>query len=414
MGFGQKLQHAWNVLSNNESDDSYSSLGLANASYSTGRPDRLRLAGGNERSIVGAIYNRLAVDFAGVSIRHVRLDDQERYLDDMPSQLNTCLMLDPNIDQTARAFRQDVALTLFDKGAVAIVPVDITQDPGVTAGYDVVSMRVGTITKWLPRHVRVRLWDDTAGKHREVTVPKKYAAIFENPFYSVMNETNSTTQRLIRKLNILDAIDEQSGSGKLDLIIQLPYAVKNNLRKTQAAERRSDIEFQLRGSKYGIAYIDGTEKITQLNRPVDNNLLKQIEFLTTQLFDQLGLTPEIMNGTANEQVMLNYTSRTIEPILDVFVEAMTRTFLTKTARSQGQVIRYYRDPFKLVPVATMAELGDKFARNEILSPNEIRSAMGMVPSKDPKSDQLQNRNMPAPSEPALNVPTQEGDYQNGS
>lgn len=425
MGFTKRLQHAWNILI--EEKDDFAAQSQLGVGYGVAPPSRLRLSSTTEKNIVGAIYNRLAVDFAGVMARHVLLDEKGRYKEEVKDGLNNCLTLDANLDQSARAFKQDIALTLFDKGAIAVVPVDTTLDPDISNGYDILSMRVGYITKWLPQHIRVSVWNEVRGRRQEVTVEKRRAAIFENPFYAIMNEPNSTVQRLIRKLNILDAIDEQSGSGKLDLIIQLPYSVKTDLRRQQAEKRRSDIEFQLKGSKYGIAYTDGTEKITQLNRPSENNLLTQIQYLTDLLYSQLGLTPDIMNGTASEATMVNYMSRTIEPILDVVYENMNRSFLTKTARTRGHAIRYYRDPFKLVPISNVAEIADKFTRNEILSANEVRSAIGMAPSSDAKADELRNSNMPAPSGPDPNAESapappesgvgnqqQEGDYQNGT
>lgn len=395
MGIGSKLKHAWNAFSSNEEDEFTQSWGTA-ISYGTARPDRLRLNISNERSIVSSIYTRLAIDFASISIRHVKLDENDRYLSEIKSGLNNCLRLEANIDQGARAFRQDVAMSLFDQGVIALVPVDTSMNPNVTGGYDIQTMRVGTIVRWMPRHVRVSLYNDNSGKREEVTLEKKYIAIVENPLYSVMNEPNSTLQRLIRKLSLLDAVDEQTGSGKLDLIIQLPYVIKSDARRQQAEKRREDIEFQLKGSKYGIAYTDGTEKITQLNRPAENNLMAQIEYLVEMLYSQLGLTPEVMNGTADEKTMLNYINRTIEPLLDAVTEGMKRTFLTKTARTQGQSIEYFRDPFKLVPIANIAEIADKFTRNEIMSSNEIRAAIGYKPSAEAKADQLVNSNMPQP------------------
>lgn len=418
--FSSKLRHAWNAFSNvDEVVDPLRSAShfLDMGSVTSGRPDRVRFLVSNERSIVNAIYNQLSVDFAGIQMTHVRLDEAGRFSEEIRSGLNNCLNVEANLDQAARAFRQDLAMTLFDKGVVAIVPVDTTFNPNSTGGYDIQTMRVGDIVAWMPRHVRVSVYNEKTGRREEVTLDKKVVAIVENPFYSVMNEANSTLQRLIRKLNLLDAVDEQSGSGKLDLIIQLPYVIKSEARKQQAEQRRQDIEFQLKGSKYGIAYTDGTEKVTQLNRPAENNLLGQIQYLIDMLYGQLGLTPEIMNGTADEKTMLNYLNRTIEPVLDAVIEAMKRTFLTKTARSQGQSIMYFRDPFKLVPISQIAEIADKFTRNEILSTNEIRSGIGYKPSADPKADLLQNSNMPqpAPSGPVTTAtPNQEGDSQNGS
>ena len=413
MGLGNKLVHAWNAFTTGE-DDFSRSWGQA-VSYGGINPSKLKFSIANERSIINAVYTRMAIDAASIAIRHVRLDENDRYVSEVRSGLNNCLKLEANIDQGARAFRQDVFASLFDTGVIAIVPVDTTLDPGITGGYDITTMRVGNIVRWMPRHVRVSVYNDVKGRREEITLEKKYVAIVENPFYAVMNETNSTLQRLIRKLNLLDSVDEASSSGKLDLIIQLPYVIKSDARKKQAEQRAQDIEFQLRSNKYGIAYTDGTEKITQLNRPAENNLMKQIEYLVQMLYSQLGLTPEIMNGTADEKTMLNYINRTLEPVLDAVVEAMMRTFLTKTARSQGQALAYFRDPFKLVPIANIAEIADKFTRNEILTGNEIRSAIGYKPSTDPKADELRNSNMPAPSEPALSEETtQEGDSQNGT
>jgi hypothetical protein len=411
----KELRHAWNAFKNNDEGSPTRDYNLGGIYYG-GRPDRPRFNVSNEKSIVSAIYNRLANDAAAVEIKHVRLDDDDRYLETMSSGLNDCLTLEANIDQAARQFRIDIFSTMFDKGVLAIVPVDTTLDPSISGSYDIKTMRVGHIVAWYPKHVRVSLYNEAKGLREELTLEKKYVAIVENPFYSVMNETSSTLQRLIRKLNLLDAVDEQSGSGKLDLIIQLPYVIKTDSRRVQAEQRRTDIETQLKGSKYGIAYTDGTEKITQLNRPTENNLLKQIEYLVNMLYGQLGLTPEIMNGTADEKTMLNYLNRTIEPMLEAVAEAMRRTFLTKTARSQKQSIMYFRDPFKLVPIASIADIADKFTRNEIATSNEIRQVVGWKPHKDPKADQLRNSNMPAPSEPPTTPQTteQEGDGQNGS
>lgn len=410
MGIGSKLQHAWNAFTSNDEDFEAPDFGV---SYGTSRPDRSRLSIANERSIISSVYNRLSIDFAGVPIKHIRTDEKGRYSGEVTSGLNNCLNVEASIDQGARAFRQDVAHTLFEKGVIAIVPVDTTISPDITQGYDILTLRVGHITKWYPEHVRVSVWNHQKGRRQEVKISKKNVAIVENPFYSVMNEPSSTLQRLIRKLNLLDAVDEQSSSGKLDLIVQLPYAIKSETRKVQAENRRKDLEFQLKGSKYGVAYTDASEKITQLNRPVENNLLKQIEYLVGLLYSQLGLTPEVMNGTASEEVMTNYMSRTIEPLLDAVTEAMTRTFLTKTARTQGQALRYYRDPFKLVSISKIAEIADKFTRNEIMASNEIRSAIAMHPSDDPKADQLINSNMPAAATQPPPVDS-EGDYQNGT
>jgi hypothetical protein len=354
----------------------------------------------------------MSIDVSAIDIRHVRVDEQERYQNDIDSGLQNCLMVEPNLDQGARQFRQDLVQTLFEEGVVAIVPVDTTNDPTITGAFEIQTMRVGKIVGWSPKHVKVSLYDENDGERKEVTVLKSRTAIVENPLYSVMNEPNSTLQRLIRKLNMLDTVDEQSSSGKLDLIIQLPYVIKSEARRQQAEQRRKDIEFQLKGSQYGIAYTDGTEKITQLNRAVENNLLNQVEYLTKLLYNQLGLTEEVMNGTADEKAMINYHNRTVKPIVQAIAESMKRSFLTKTARSQGQSIMYFRDPFSLVPMEVIAEIADKFARNEIASSNDIRRVIGWVPSKDPKADQLINSNMPASSAPP-SIGTG-GDSQNGS
>jgi hypothetical protein len=334
------------------------------------------------------------MDAAQIPIRHVRLDKEDRYIGEIDSALNNCLKVEANLDQAARAFRQDIIKTMCDEGVIAIVPVDTSLNPQNTGSFDILTMRVGTIVQWFPSHVRVSAYNEKTGRREEVVLDKRFVAIVENPLYDVMNQPNSTAQRLMRKLGILDAIDEQSGSGKMDLIIQLPYVIKSEQRRDEAERRRRDIEFQLKNSQYGVAYMDGTEKITQLNRPVENNLLKQIEFLTTMLYGQLGITPEVMNGTADEKTMINYINRTIEPMLTAVVEAMSRTFLTKTARTQKQSIQFFRDPFKLVPVSELAEIADKFTRNEILSSNEFRQVIGFKPADDPKADQLRNSNMP--------------------
>lgn len=415
-----RLAHAWNAFNSRDSSDSLNASPFGNAfteiaSYGA-RPDQFRSRYTNERSIVSSIYNRIAVDFASVSIRHVILDHDERFQKVVDSGLNDCLRVEANIDQAGRMFRQDMASTLFDKGVIAVVPVDTSLNPNNTGSYDIRTLRVGEITRWYPRHVKVNLYNDRTGKHQEKVLEKSFVAIIENPMYMVMNEPNSTLQRLLRKLTLLDVVDEASSSGKLDLIIQLPYVVKTEARKQQAEQRRKDIEFQLKGSKYGIAYTDGTEKITQLNRPAENNLLKQVEYLTSMLYGQLGLTEEIMNGTANEEAMLNYHNRTIEPLLDAVSEEFRRKFLTKTARTQGHSIEYYRDPFKFVPVSQIAEISDKFTRNEIASGNEMRGAIGWRPSKDPKADELRNSNMPAPAEPVVPstvINETEGDSPNG-
>lgn len=390
-----RLKHAWNAFAGLEARNDFT-FSHGPMTYGS-RPDRSRMLFGNERSIISSIYTRLGIDCAAIDILHVRLDEEKRYLEDVDSGLNNCLTVEANIDQAARAFRQDIVMTMFDRGTIAIVPVDTTINPNASGSFDIKTMRVGHIVAWQPQHVRVELWNEKEGRRQEVTLEKKFVAIVENPLYSVMNEPNSTLQRLIRKLNLLDNMDEQASSGKLDMIIQLPYVVKSEARRAEADRRRTEIEQQLRGSKYGIAYTDGTEKITQLNRPVENNLLKQVEYLTNMLYTQLGLTPEVMNGTADEAAMNNYHDRTIEPIVQAVVEAMKRTFLTKTARSQRQTIMAFRDPFKLVPISDLAEIADKLSRNEIITPNEMRQFMGIKPAKDPKADMLQNSNMPQPN-----------------
>lgn len=391
---GSRLKHAWNAFFSRDPTREYRDIGV---SYSY-RPDRPMFSRGNERSIVTAVYNRIALDVSAISIQHVRLDENNRFLSVINSSLNECLTLETNIDQTARAFIQDVVISMFDEGCVAIVPVDTTDDPEITGSYDINSMRTGKILEWYPRHVKVRVYNDRTGKKEDIVMSKESVAIIENPLYAVINEPNSTVQRLIRKLNLLDVVDEQSSSGKLDLIIQLPYVVKTDARRQQAEKRRGDIERQLTGSKYGIAYTDGTERITQLNRPVENNLLKQIEYLTSLMYSQLGITQSILDGSADEKTMLNYNNRTVEPIISAIVDAMKRTFLTKTARSQRQSISYFRDPFKLVPIADLAEIADKFTRNEIMTSNEIRQIVGMKPSSDPEADELRNKNLSKPSE----------------
>ena len=388
MRFSDRLKHSWNAFFSRDPTYIYRDTG---PSYSY-RPDRPRFTRGNERSIVTSIYNRIALDVAAVSIQHVRLDDSGRFLEPINSGLNNCLTLEANIDQTSRAFIQDVVISMFDEGCVAIVPVDTSSDPE-KGSYDIETMRTGQIIEWYPRHVKVRVYNDRTGQKEDIVCSKDTVAIIENPLFAVINEPNSTMQRLIRKLNLLDYIDEQSGSGKLDLIIQLPYIIKTDARRQQAEQRRRDIEEQLSGSKYGIAYTDGTERITQLNRSVENNLMKQIEYLTSMLNSQLGITTTIMDGTADEKTMLNYNNRTIEPIVSAIVDAMKRTFLTKTARSQKQSILFFRDPFKLVPVNDLAEIADKFTRNEIMTSNEIRQIVGMRPSDDPKADELRNSNI---------------------
>lgn len=386
---GSRLKNAWNVFMNRDPTKEFQNGG--EVSYY--RPDRPRLTRGNERSIVTSVINRIAMDAAAINIRHAQLDGSQRYLRDVDSGLSRCLNLEANVDQTGRALRQDIYMSMMDEGCVAVVPVETNDDPDETDGYEILSLRTGKITAWMPQHVRVRLYDERTGKREEVTVPKKTVAIVENPLYAVMNEPNSTMQRLMRKLALLDVIDEQNSSGKLDLIIQLPYVIKTEARRQQAENRRKDIEQQLAGSKYGIAYTDGTEKITQLNRSLENNLMAQIEYLTSMLYSQLGITKEIMDGTASEEVMLNYNNRTIEPLVSSVADEMKRKFLTKTARTQGKSVVFFRDPFRLVPVGKLAETADKFTRNEIMTSNEFRQVIGLKPSSDPKADQLRNSNL---------------------
>ena len=386
----ERIKNGWNAFFNNR-DPTYDYRNIGTG-YSY-RPDRVRFTRGNERSIVTSVYNRIALDVAAVDIRHCRLDENGRFKEYINSPLDECLNLEANIDQSGRSFIQDVVMSMLDEGCVAIVPVETSKDPNVTDSYNIWSMRTGKILEWYPNDVRVRVYNDRTGNKEDILLSKKYVAIVENPLYAVINEPNSTMQRLIRKLNLLDVIDEQSGSGKLDLIIQLPYLIKTDARRSQAEKRRRDIEEQLSGSKYGIAYTDGTEKITQLNRSVDNNLMKQIEYLTSMLYSQLGITQAVLEGTADEQAMLNYTNRTIEPIISAIVDEMKRKFLTKTARSQNQTIAFFNDPFRLVPINNIAEIADKFTRNEILTSNEIRQIIGIKPSDDPKADQLINSNI---------------------
>lgn len=402
-----RIKHAWNAFLNRDPTTEYNNYSSVGTYY---RPDRVRLSRGNERSIVTSIFNRISLDVAAIDIKHCRLDKEGRYQETINSTLNDCLTLEANIDQTSRAFIQDAVMSMFDEGSVALVPVDTSDDPIEGSTYNILTLRTGKIITWYPSHVRVEVYNDRTGKKEEIEMPKSKVAIIENPLYAVMNEPNSTLKRLMRKLVLLDAVDEQTSSGKLDLIIQLPYIVKSEARKQQANQRRQDIEKQLSGSRYGIAYTDGTEKITQLNRPVENNLMKQIEFLTSMLYGQLGITQEILAGTADEKTMLNYYTRTIEPIVSAIVDEMRRKFLTKTARTQKQTILFFRDPFKLVPINDLAEIADKFTRNEILSSNEIRQIVGRKPSNDPKADQLVNSNISQPNEQP-NVPqaTEEGD-----
>lgn len=388
---GSKFKRAWNIFMNRD-PTSYQAASYFGSSYGY-RPDRIRMTRGHERSIVTAICNRIALDVSAISLVHARVDENGHFLEYIDDTLHQCLTVEANLDQTGRALRQDIVMSMLDEGCVAVVPVEADFDPDENSSYKIYSLRTGKILEWMPQHVRVRLYDERTGRFEEVVVAKKYTAIIENPLFAVMNEPNSTMQRLIRKLNILDAIDEQSGSGKLDLIIQLPYVIKSQARKEQAEQRRRDIEQQLSGSKYGIAYTDGTEHITQLNRGVENNLMSQIEYLTKMLYSQLGITESVMDGTANEETMLNYHNRTVEPILSAIADEMTRTFLTKTARTQKQAISFFRDPFKLAPVSQIAEIADKFTRNEIMTKNEFRSIIGMRPSDDPRADELRNSNI---------------------
>lgn len=413
--FGSRLKHAWNAFLNRDPTNRYVDSG---ASYSY-RPDRVRFTRGNERSIVTSVYNRIAMDVAAIDIRHIRLDDNDRFKETIDSGLNTCLSLEANIDQTGRAFIQDVVMSMMDEGCVAIVPVDTTFNPK-QGSFDIVSMRTGKILEWKPKQVKVRLYNDRTGEKEEIWLDKSMIGIIENPLYAIINEPNSIMQRLVKKLNLLDVIDEQSSSGKLDLIIQLPYVIKSEARREQAEKRRKDIERQLSGTKYGIAYTDGTERITQLNRSVENNLLKQIEYLTNMLYGQLGITQTILDGSADDKTMLNYYSRTIEPIISAIVDEMKRKFLTKTARTQKQTIKFFRDPFKLVPVNDIAEIADKFTRNEIMTSNEIRQIVGMKPSSDPKADELVNSNISQPDDkqkptatPSVEESEEGGKIQNG-
>ena len=411
----QRLQHAWNAFRNNRdpTDDIgavYQSPNVVSVGYaSSNRPDRTRLTRGKERSIITAVYNRIAVDTAAVRIQHVRVNENGRYKETIKSGLNECLTLDANTDQTGRQLIQDAVISLFDEGCVALVPVDTDINPTIAGGYDVLSIRTAKVTQWYPDAVKVQLYNERKGIKEEVTLPKKMVAIIENPFYAVMNEPSSTLQRLLRKLILKDMVDETTGANKLDLIFQLPYTIKTEMRMAEAEKRRKKIEEQLAEGKYGIAYIDATEKVTQLNRSLENNLLEQIRDLTSQLYGQLGLTPEIMNGTADEKAMLNYYNRVIEPILAAFCDEMKRKFLTKTGRTQGQSIMYFQDHFKLVPVNNIADIADKFTRNEIMTANEIRSVIGMMPSDDPKADELRNSNMPQPAEASGEEPPEEVD-----
>ena len=408
MAFTDRLQHAWNAFLNRDPTYEFRDHGM----ISTYKPDRVRFTRGNERSIVTSVYNRIALDVSSIDINHAKLDENGRFKEIIQSGLNECLTLNANIDQTGKAFLQDVVMSMMDEGCVAIVPVDTTTNPTITGSFDINSMRTGQVIEWRPEFVKVRLYNDKTGQKEDILLPKKSVAIIENPLYAVINEPNSTMQRLIRKLNLLDAIDEQSGSGKLDLIIQLPYVIKSEARRQQAENRRKAIEMQLSGSKYGIAYTDGTEKITQLNRPVENNLMKQIEYLTSMLYSQLGITQSVLDGTADERTMLNYYNRTIEPIISAIVDEMKRKFLTKTARTQNQSIVYFRNPFKLVPINELAEISDKFTRNEIATSNEIRQIIGWKPSDDPGADELRNKNLNQKAEDVQPAPKIQNEVDN--
>lgn len=411
MSFVDRIQRGWNAFRNRDPTQDFRDSGMT---YYY-RPDRPRFTRGNERSIITSVLNRIALDVSAIDIFHVKLDKNGRFLTMIESGLNNCLTLSANADQTGRAFKQDAVMSMLDEGCVAIVPVDTSIDPNKSDSYQIDTMRVGKIIQWRPQHVQVRLYNEQTGKKEELWLPKRSVAIIENPLYAVMNEPNSTMQRLIKKLALLDVTDEQTASGKLDLIIQLPYVIKTEARRQQAESRRKDIEMQLAGSKYGIAYTDGTERITQLNRSVENNLMKQVEYLTNQLYSQLGITQAILDGTADEKTMLNYYSRTIEPIISAIVDEMKRKFLTKTARTQRQSIQFFRDPFKLVPVGDIAEIADKFTRNEIMTSNEIRQIVGMRPSDDPKADELRNSNISQQKDDPMNQPYETGDeyYQEG-
>lgn len=398
MKITDRLKHAWNAFTNRDPTDNLRYTGEYGSSY---RPDRPRLSRGNERSIATSVFNRIAMDAASINISHIRTDQNGRFVSYVNSGLNNCLTLEANKDQTGRSFIQDVVLSMLDEGCVAIVPVDTNIDPNQSTSVDILTMRTGKIKEWYPDHVLVTLYNDQKGIEEDIKLAKRTIGIIENPLYSVINEPNSTLQRLIRKLVLLDSVDNQSSSGKLDMIIQLPYVIKTDARRREAEKRKKDLEDQLAGSKYGIGYIDGAEKITQLNRSVENNLMAQIEYLTSMLYSQLGITTSVLDGTADDKTMLNYYNRTVEPILNSIVDEMKRKFLSKTARTQGQTITYMRDPFKLLPLTNLAEIADKFTRNEILSANEIRQSIGMQPSDDPKADKLQNSNMPQPTEQPL-------------
>lgn len=393
MGLLERLQHSWDVFRNREPTYDYTYIGPG---YSQ-RPDRTRFTRGNERTIVTSIYNQIALDVASVTYNHCRVDEEGRFLEVIKSSLNDCLNIEANLDQTGRAFIQDIVMSLLDEGSVAIIPTETTLNPAVTSSYDILSMRTGKILEWYPKHIKVRVYDENAGQQKDIKVLKRHVGIIENPLYAVINEPNSTMQRLVRKLALLDAVDEQSGSGKLDMIIQLPYTIKTEARRQQAEKRKNDIIEQMKGP-LGIAYTDGTEKVIQLNRPLENNLMKQVEYLTTQLWSELGMNQTILDGTADEKTMLNYNARTIEPFVSAIVDELKRKFLTKTARTKGQSIMFFRDPLKLVPMSNIADIADKLCRNEILASNEVRQGIGFKPSKDPKADELRNSNMPHPDE----------------
>lgn len=409
---GSRLKHAWNAFMNRDPTRYYPYSGIG---YSY-RPDRVQLTRGNERSVITSIFNRIALDVSAISIQHVRLDENGRFTSVIESSLNNCLTMEANIDQTGRAFIQDAVMSMLDEGCVALVPVDADFDPALTSSYEIYTMRTGKILEWYPEHVKIRVYNDRTGKKEELVLLKKEVAIIENPLYAVVNEPNSTLQRLIQKLNILDVVDERVRSGKLDLIIQLPYLVKSPARRAQAEQRRQDIEDQLAKSKYGVAYTDGTERVVQLNRPIENNLMSQVEYLTNTLFSQLGMTMGILDGTADEKTKLNYYNQTIEPFLSAIVNELKRKFLTKTARTQRQSIMFFNDPFKLVPVTDLAEIADKMTRNEIMSSNEIRQIIGMKPSADPRADELRNKNLNESSEntpQVQNTEAEEEENQNG-
>lgn len=397
MGIRDRLSQAWNAFTNKEQVEATLTFPYMGNSSSY-QPHRQRATYSTERSILASIYNRIGIDVAAIDLRHVEIDELDRYVSDMKSKLQNALQIEPNLDQGPRAFRQDIVQTMFDHGVAAIVPVDTTLDPSTNEFFDIFTMRVGRVVQWYPDKVRVEVYNDKKGIREELTLSKRYVALVENPFFQVMNEPNSTLSRLRTKLNLLDLVDDRNSSGKLDIIIQMPFVVKTELQENRAEKRRAAIEEQLKGSQFGIAYTDSTEKITQLNRPIENNLLKQVEYLTNQLYTQLGVTPAVMDGTADEKAMINYYNRTVEPILEAIAEAMNRTFLGPTGIRKKERIRYFRDPFKLVSVSDMAEIGDKFIRNEILTKNEIRAFMGIMPSSDPKADELRNPNMPLPTD----------------